>query len=318
MKKSIFVFLLSLIIFSCGNPTSSEEKSNELNLEGFYERIGIVELVNFIPVDTILTTDGFRQTKFFSKQGHMWMNNDKFTNNNSDSIPPWGYGGGIYGAFEIKNDSLYELVKYGFGHRASFNSIPVDTLIKYGWEVDYKNKLMKYKVPIIASNSNEFLQVFGNATNGTGLAEYYVKTPEGESSALDGIWKREGTIEHVNEVPVDTIFNSMDDFVQYKIYYKGKAMFFTRDFTADDPSKGNFYGGSFYGNFTYKDNVLTERIDYAMAGFEEFHKNLPDKDENGTFISFDVDLKENSYSQKWGPNQNEGYLNTSEYFVKIK
>ena len=50
--------------------------------------------------------------------------------------------------------------------------------------------------------------------------------------------------------------------------------------------------------FHTKDGRLTEQMDYGLYGNEQWFKNLPDKDESGKpFISFNVNLDENSYSQ---------------------
>ena len=47
------------------------------------------------------------------------------------------------------------------------------------------------------------------------------KVEGGEKTELDGVWIRKGTINYVNNIPVDTIPNDTD-LLQVKIYDKGK------------------------------------------------------------------------------------------------
>ena len=91
-------------------------------------------------------------------------------------------------------------------------------------------------------------------------------------------------------------------------------MLFNRNFTMSDPEKPGFYGGASYGNFEYENGILTERIDYGMHNMENFFKHLPDKDRYGEpYISFEVNLTENSYSQRWPGGENQ----SSEYYIKV-
>ena len=51
-----------------------------------------------------------------------------------------------------------------------------------------------------------------------------------------------------------------------------------------------------------------------MHNMENFFKNLPDKDRYGEpYISFEVNLTENSYSQRWPGGENQ----SSEYYIKV-
>ena len=54
--KKIFSTLLIILIFSCAGENDSASKK-ETKFVGFYDRLGAVEFVNDIPVDTILNPD---------------------------------------------------------------------------------------------------------------------------------------------------------------------------------------------------------------------------------------------------------------------
>lgn len=314
--KKIISTLLIILIFSCGAENNSKAVK-ETKFVGFYDRLGTVEFVNDIPVDTILNPN-FRQTKFFSDDGsqHMWMSNAK-----GPDGALWTSGEGIYGEAHIKNDTITEIIKHNFGGRAPMWLAPIDTLKKYWHSVDEKAKTMVWKSHIVYKNENSFAQLGGSQGNRR-LSEYYEKVTGGKKTELDGVWIRKGTINYVNNIPVDTIPIDSEKFFQVKIYDKGKVMFLSRDLAIDDSSLQGFYGGGIYGNFTYENGVLSEIIDYGTFGFEQFHKNWPNKNEKGeSVISFDVDLKKNTYSQAWPTAkvyQDMGFGATAEYFERLK
>lgn len=310
--KKIISTLLIILIFSC----ASEEKK-EIKFIGFYDYKGAVEFVNDIPVDTILNPNR-RQTKFFTEDGlhHMWMNNSK-----GPDGAPWISGTGVYGEAYIENDTITEVVKHNFGGRAPIWLAPIDTLKKYWHTAEDETKTLIWKAQVAFKNEKSFSQL-GGSQGSTRLSEYYEKVVGGEKTDLDGIWIRKGTINFVNNVPIDTIPTNTDDFFQVKIYDKGKVMFLSKDLTVDDSTLQGFYGGGMYGNFTYEDGVLSEIIDYGTFGNEQFHKNWPTKNEKGeSVLSFEVDLKENTYSQAWPTAQvfqDLGFGATAEYYERLK
>ena len=314
--KKIISTLLIILIFSCAGENISTAKK-ETKFVGFYDRLGTVEFVNDIPVDTILNPN-FRQTKFFTDDGsqHMWTNNAK-----GPDGAPWTSGTGIYGEAHIKNDTITEIIKHNFGGRAPIWLAPIDTLKKYWHSVDEETKTMVWKSKIVYKDEGSFSQLGGSQGNRR-LSEYYVKVDGREKTELDGVWLRKGTINYVNNIPVDTIPIDSEKFFQVKIYDKGKVMFLSRDLTVDDSTLQGFYGGGMYGDFTYVDGVLSEIIDYGTFGFEQFHKNWPTKNEKGeSVLSFEVDLKENTYSQAWPTAkvyQDLGFGATAEYYERLK
>ena len=271
--KKIISTLLIILIFSCAGENNSET-TKTTKLVGFYDYKGAVEFVNGIPVDTILNPDR-RQTKFFTEDGlhHMWTNNSK-----GPDGAPWTSGEGIYGEAHIKNDTITEIIKHNFGGRAPIWLAPIDTLKKYWYTADEKTKTLVWKAQLVFENEKSFAQLGGSQGNRR-LSEYYEKVKGGKKTELDGVWIRKGTINYVNNIPVDTIPINSDKFFQVKIYDKGKVMFLSRDLAIEDSSLQGFYGGGIYGNFTYENGVLSEIIDYGTFGFEQFHKNWPNKNE---------------------------------------
>ena len=316
ITKSIIISLLFTFTLSCDN-TSNVKTSNEQNvktLTGYYERVGTIQYINNVAVDTISTNEGFRATKLFLDGFHIWIDNFKPQNQKA----PWTSGQGIFGKYKIENDSLHEIVECGFGGRAGLEINGFND--EWSWTSrDTINKTVTWKAKIDLSEG-EFIQ-FGSFVNqetpDTKFAEYWLKIPQVSKSELDGVYKRVGTIEYVNNVPVDTIPLNNDDFINYKFYHNGKFMLFNRNLTITDTEKSGFYGMGGYGDFEYENGILTERIDYGMHNMENFFKNLPNKDSEGVpFISFEVNLTENSFSQRW-PGDMELGNQTSEYYIKV-
>ena len=316
ITKSIIISLLLILTLSCGN-TSNVKTSNEQDvktLTGFYERIGTIQYINNVAVDTVSTVEGYRATKLFLDGYHIWIDNTKPQNENA----PWGYSAGIFGKFKIKNDSLHEIAEYGFGGRAGWTDFVIDEPVS--WFIkDTVEKTITYKAKVDISE-DKFSQ-HGNNNNQddqeSSFSEFYSKIPELTNSKIDGIWKRVGTIEYVNNIPIDTIPIIEEEFINYKIFHNGKFMFFFRNLTIKDNTKAGFYGQGVHGNFEYENGVLTERIEYGTRGMENFFKNLPNKNSEGEpFISFETNLTENSYSQRW-PGDSGGGNTTSEYYIKV-
>tara|TARA_A100001011_G_scaffold60901_1_gene60725 strand:+ start:1809 stop:2759 length:951 start_codon:yes stop_codon:yes gene_type:complete len=310
--KPIIISLIFTSLISCGNPSAKKSSIGEKTLTGYYERAGTIQYVNNVAIDTISTVEGFRATKLFLDGFHIWIDNSKPQNQNA----PWGYSAGIFGKYKIENDTLHEIAEHGFGGRAGWTDFVIDEPVSWFLK-DTINNTITYKAKVNISE-DKFSQ-FGNNNNNeeTNFSEYYLKIPEFEKSPIDGVWKRVGTIEYVNNVPVDTIPVVGEEFINYKFYHNGKFMFFFRNLTIQDNTKQGFYGQGVYGNFEYKNGILTERIDYGTRGMENFFKNLPNKDRYGEpYISFETNLSENSYSQRWPGNAGGGNT-TSEYYIKI-
>ena len=116
MIKKIFLAVILIITFSCGGNLNSEPaNSYEEDILGFWDRVGTIQLMNGIPVDTLAFKDSEnpnnKQIKAFLSDRVMWVNNFW-----KDSTAPWKGGSGGYGKFNIySRDSLTELMSHGSG-----------------------------------------------------------------------------------------------------------------------------------------------------------------------------------------------------------
>ena len=108
MKKTIFLILITIVIFSCQQQIAEERGS----LEGVWERIATVNYENFKPVDTIPMEEKFSQIKIFTKNKMMFITNDE----NLDSVTGEDKFSGFAGyaeSYDIKDNILTEYVSGG-------------------------------------------------------------------------------------------------------------------------------------------------------------------------------------------------------------
>ena len=115
-----------------------------------------------------------------------------------------------------------------------------------------------------------------------------------EKGQLEGVWERIGTINYENFKPLDTT-PTEEKFSQIKIFTKSKMMFITNGEDIDSiTGEDKFTGFAGYAkSYDIKNNILTEYVSGGTDMFEEWAK----KQSNG--VSFDVDISENYYSQRW-------------------
>lgn len=115
-----------------------------------------------------------------------------------------------------------------------------------------------------------------------------------EKGQLEGVWERIGSVNYENFKPVDT--TPMEEkFSQIKIFTKSKMMFITNGENLDSVTGVDKFTGfaGYAKSYDIKNNILTEYVSGGTDMFEEWAK----KRSNG--VSFDVDISENYYSQKW-------------------
>ena len=79
IKKILFVLLI-ILISSCGNnQTKPNVDSYEEDILGFWNRVGTIQLMNGIEVDTLAFKDsenpGNKQIKAYLSDRVMWLNN---------------------------------------------------------------------------------------------------------------------------------------------------------------------------------------------------------------------------------------------------
>ena len=113
MNNKIFLILISLMILSCGDKQKSTTSEGP-SIEGFWNRIGTIQYVNGVPVDTAYIKESefpnYKQIKVFKDGSMIWINNAK------DTLLPWKGGSGGYGKFVINSkDSITEDISHGTG-----------------------------------------------------------------------------------------------------------------------------------------------------------------------------------------------------------
>tara|TARA_B110000037_G_scaffold205769_1_gene250996 strand:+ start:1329 stop:2264 length:936 start_codon:yes stop_codon:yes gene_type:complete len=255
MKNKIFLIAISLIIFSCGETPKKEEAKSENPLsevEGFWNRIGTIQVVNGVPVDTLLIKNSentdYRQIKVYKDGNMVWLDNVK-------SETPWKGGGGGYGKFTVNSEkSLTEHMSAGTGYMA-------------GWVDNYKDSL---NVPAMdVTLSIDYKDDIYSQMNGPNrdFMEYWERMPilTSKKSKLDGAWKRVYEIAYINNTPVDTLAVPSDIILDVKIMTNGRFAYqvdLTGNAEVDTPQYGGFGG---YGYYDYDDVDQTLK-EYPVFG----------------------------------------------------
>ncbi|WP_053992283.1 hypothetical protein [Mangrovimonas sp. TPBH4] len=115
MKKLLHFLAIFILIVSCNNSKSSNvseaiepEKKDKMmtqkkSLEGAWELVSFYNYQDNEIVDSFQTSEGYRQVKMYTKSKVMWCKNVP-----SDSSEWFGYG-----HYEIKGDTLTEVLDYG-------------------------------------------------------------------------------------------------------------------------------------------------------------------------------------------------------------
>jgi hypothetical protein len=250
MKNKIFLTAISLIIFSCGETPKKEEAKSEKPLsemEGFWNRIGTIQVVNGVPVDTLLIKNSentdYRQIKVYKDGNMIWLDNVK-------SETPWKGGGGGYGKFTVNSEkSLTEQMSAGTGYMA-------------GWIDNYKDSL---NVPAMdVTLSIDYKDDIYSQMNGPNrqFMEYWERMPilPSKSTKFDGAWKRVYEIAYINDTPVDTLAVPSDVILDVKIMTNGRFAYqvdLTGNVEVDTPQYGG-YGGYGYYDYNEEDKTLKE------------------------------------------------------------
>ena len=257
--KSIILFSL-LLFYSCAENQKKEDTSDNITpqIDGFWKRTGMIQIVNGQPVDTLFYADGdldppgkdFIQMKAFLDGNIFWIMN----NPNPDS--PWKGSMGGYGKYKIENDSITEFMSHASGDMALYlkqlkdesnkSSIP----FKFGYTLTDKNYIQK-------PGANE---------DGVAMAEYYEKMPSLPKSKIDGVWKRTYQITYVNGVAIDTTSVPSDVITDVKIMKDGYFLYQVDRTKLDtDPTMTRFGGGGGFGEVEYSNNELREYIQYGSG-----------------------------------------------------
>lgn len=275
MIKKIFTAFLLISILSCGdNQTKQSVDSYEEDILGFWNRVGTIQLMNGIPVDTLAFADSNnpdnKQIKAYLNDRVMWVNNFWI-----DSTTPWKGGSGGYGKFNIySRDSLTELMSNGTGLMGT-------DLKQYKDEQGVDSQAWNMSISL---GDGIFSQK--NRPNSE-YAEYWKKLPDlSPKSRIDGVWKRVYEIAYVNDIPVDTTSAPSDVILDVKVMYGGRYMYqvdLTGLAESDQPLYGGFGGygtfeldidngelnefqewgtGTSTQTFAFKTNKLTHKIEF--------------------------------------------------------
>ena len=250
MKNKIFLIAISLIIFSCGETPKKEEAKSEKPLsemEGFWNRIGTIQVVNGVPVDTLLIKNSentdYRQIKVYKDGNMVWLDNVK-------SETPWKGGGGGYGKFTVNSEkSLTEHMSAGTGYMA-------------GWVDNYKDSLNVPAMDVTLSidyKDDRYSQM--NGPNRP-FMEYWERMPilPSKSTKFDGAWKRVYEIAYISDTPVDTLAVPSDVILDVKLMSNGRYAYQvdqTGNAEVDTPEYGGL-GGYGYYDYNEEDNTLKE------------------------------------------------------------
>ena len=249
------IILSSVLVISCGETPKKEEAKSENPLsevEGFWNRIGTIQVVNGVPVDTLLIKNSentdYRQIKVYKDGNMVWLDNVK-------SETPWKGGGGGYGKFTVNSEkSLTEHMSAGTGYMA-------------GWVDNYKDSL---NVPAMdVTLSIDYKDDIYSQMNGPNrdFMEYWERMPilTSKKSKLDGAWKRVYEIAYINNTPVDTLAVPSDIILDVKIMTNGRFAYqvdLTGNAEVDTPQYGGFGG---YGYYDYDDVDQTLK-EYPVFG----------------------------------------------------
>ena len=273
MKFNLFlIFALVLTIIGCGDVKKPQEKvlTVEDKLDGFWERIGTIQLVKGKAVDTVYIKDtedpDFKQIKVYHKGNVAWINNLYDPSND------WKSGSGMYGKFKIDGDVINETISHATGGAISWLwGGGVDGVIEIGDKKDLRptpfkfslnNDLLTY-TPVNDNQEDE-------SSSGENYVELWQRLPKvtTNTSKIDGIWKRTFEIQYVNNIPVDTISVPNDGKLDIHFRLNGRFIYQVDNTgMSDDPSDLSWWGHGGYGQYEFiGDNSIKEYGEFFSGG----------------------------------------------------
>jgi hypothetical protein len=252
--KNIFIIVISLTMFSCGDNQKSQSSSEAQGIEGFWNRLGTIRYVNNIAVDTSLIKESknpwFKQVKVFKNGNMIWLNNAR------DTLTPWKGGSGGYAKYKVhSSDSITEQISHGTGSWGATVKNYKDSLNVSSWSFGLKTDI----------NETSYSQKWGNNIE---RAEYWGRmTKLQRETIFDGSWKRVYQINFVNGVAVDTTSVPSDAVLDVKIYSDGYYSYQVDQTGLADPEKPEYGGYGGYGTFEYDEakNILTEYQEWGSG-----------------------------------------------------
>ena len=269
-----------LITIGCGEGKKPQEKvlTIEDKLDGFWERIGTIQLVKGKAVDTVYIKDtddpDYKQIKVYHKGNVAWINNLYDPSNN------WKSGSGMYGKFKIDGNVINETITHATGGAVSWLwGGGVDGVIEIDDEKDVRPTPFKFSL------NNDLLSYYpvnDNQENESGLGENYVELWQRlpkvttNTSKIDGIWKRTFEIQYVNNIPVDTISVPNDGKLDIHFRLNGRFIYQVDNTgMSDDPSELSWWGHGGYGEYEFIDENSIKEYGEFFSGGQYFPKREP-------------------------------------------
>jgi hypothetical protein len=272
VAKKLTIIFFTLVV-ACGeSPKKGDiiDKNPLLELEGFWNRIGTIQTVNGVPVDTVYLSDSdtpdLRQIKVFYDGNLTWINN------NYNSSLPWKGGNGMYGKYQlVSKDSLLEKISHGTGLMAEWiksykDSLGIDArTYKWGFSLPEDSKLLYFVEP----DSDQIVE--------TDYAELWEKMPDASpESKADGVWKRVYEIQYANGIPIDTVSVPSDGTLDIHFRKNGRFIYQVDNTGLSEPGEGLFYGYGGYGQFEFIDeNKIIEYHEFVSGRTDSVIQNPP-------------------------------------------
>ena len=274
--KLYFVLIYLFTTLGCVEEKNLTVKDK---IEGLWNRVGTIQIVNDIPVDTVFLSEAnedYRQIKFFNNGHIIWIDNDY------DSLRIDKAGKGLYGKYKIETDSLTESISHGTG--GSMN-----------WLLSFKDSLNVDKVPFkfgISINGNMLTQytnldVGAQFEKGENIryAELWERMPPAtKETKIDGVWKRVYEISYVNNIPIDTIGVPTDGILDVHFRLNGRFIYQVDRHEMFTPEDRQFYGWGGYGQYEFvEENKIMEYHEFnsGPGPFKGAAINKPPKTDGG-------------------------------------
>ena len=154
--KNLTLFLFLIILFSCGENTVKVDKIKEDNLfNGFYERIGTVQYVKGVAVDTVYYEDldnSPRQVKAYYNGVTSWLSNNPIPKEALETgiKMPWQSGQGSYGTYEYTaSENESEMIETNLIQpvrvKLTKALVTIDTVVIYSGDYDEKGFILNFK-----------------------------------------------------------------------------------------------------------------------------------------------------------------------------
>ena len=270
--KPLFYLTILFFISSCTQPFKKSNKnviSTESKLSGFWKRIGTIQQVNGVNVDTIYIKNidpDYTQIKVFHNGNVAWIDNVY------DSLNQHKSGSGMYGKFRVENDMITEIITHATGGAIGFlyqggekklDSVPTkfkfvlnDDLLSYNWNI-----------------ANGDL----NSENEENFIELWKRLPDLNAmpSKIDGVWKRSFEIMYVNNVPVDTVSVPNDGKFDIHFRLNGRFIYQVDNTGMSSPGEEMWWGFGGYGQYVFTDKNTIMEYGEFFSGGPKTTKNPP-------------------------------------------